>query len=109
MISNFLPHSVVGIIVLPVVARTGARINHEKLVRAGKRERSQLFPQFSSIGCYDGWVDEFWSFLFASIVVSERQLVCTASVWRKGGGVDNMGLHKEWSSHGEPYILFCLR
>ncbi len=39
MISNFLPHSVVGIIVLPVVARTGARINHEKLVRAGKRER----------------------------------------------------------------------
>jgi di/tricarboxylate transporter len=32
VISNFLPHSVVGIIVLPVVARTGARINHEKLV-----------------------------------------------------------------------------
>lgn len=32
VVSNFLPHSVVGIIVLPVVAQTGARINHEKLV-----------------------------------------------------------------------------
>ncbi len=32
VISNFLPHSVVGIIVLPVVAQTGAKIGFEKLV-----------------------------------------------------------------------------
>lgn len=32
VISNFLPHSVVGIIVLPVVAQTGARIEKEILV-----------------------------------------------------------------------------
>lgn len=32
IVSNFLPHSVVGIIVLPVVAQTGYKIGHEKLV-----------------------------------------------------------------------------
>lgn len=32
VISNFLPHSVLGIIVLPVVAQTGVQINSEKLV-----------------------------------------------------------------------------
>ena len=32
IISNFLPHSVVGIIVLPVVATTGVNIGREKLV-----------------------------------------------------------------------------